>query len=485
MKNTFKAALLLIMMFFSTNSNAQWSNPNNVTGNFTINGGYLNLGDFASDPTGIPDGTMWYNTISNTIKIKQGGVVSEIGSGGGGGMAIGDTVTSCTANSIPYCDSSGNLAQANPALTYNAGSAIITVPNLQVSENTTIGDATADTVTLNAQTVYVGGVEENFTSTGNSVGLRAQRNSTAGYAMLAMGGPASPSTAADPDWQIGKGVGTGINNSLRIFQYYPGATSSDIRAVVDTNGDVCIGADVTPDAKLDVEGTFIATGAATLQSTLDVRGNISNGGSGTCDSVGTAGALCVSDTAGTVVSNEGGGDNFALTISTETRTGLERALLIVADEDTSQWLQVTNMTSVSGSFAPGFYSRGDPSTGTGGFTIVAGVEPATDAAMTDAPAFNVDGRRENGTPTTPSGSALTLRPTFGVRNFGTPQFQVEALGGVHIQDSDDIDAGDCDADAEVGRIRRYAKDASNITLCTCQKVGGVFGWAGPVGGDCT
>lgn len=59
-------------------------------------------------------------------------------------------------------------------------------------------------------------------------------------------------------------------------------------------------------------------------------------------------------------------------------------------------------------------------------------------------------------------------------------------GGIALEKSQTIPAGDCDADAEVGRIRRYAKDASNITLCGCQKVGGAFGWAAlPAGGDCT
>lgn len=58
--------------------------------------------------------------------------------------------------------------------------------------------------------------------------------------------------------------------------------------------------------------------------------------------------------------------------------------------------------------------------------------------------------------------------------------------GMHLPTSTTIPAGDCDADAEVGRMRRYAKDANNITLCACQKVGGVFGWAAvPTGGDCT
>lgn len=59
-------------------------------------------------------------------------------------------------------------------------------------------------------------------------------------------------------------------------------------------------------------------------------------------------------------------------------------------------------------------------------------------------------------------------------------------GAYHWKTSSSIPSGDCDADAEVGRVRRYAKDANNITLCGCQKVGGTFGWAAVItGGDCT
>lgn len=63
---------------------------------------------------------------------------------------------------------------------------------------------------------------------------------------------------------------------------------------------------------------------------------------------------------------------------------------------------------------------------------------------------------------------------------------IDGEGTLQSHLSTTIGAGDCDADAEVGRIRRYAKDASNITLCGCQKVGGAFGWAAIIeGGDCT
>jgi hypothetical protein len=47
-------------------------------------------------------------------------------------------------------------------------------------------------------------------------------------------------------------------------------------------------------------------------------------------------------------------------------------------------------------------------------------------------------------------------------------------------------AGDCDADAEVGRMTKYKKDANNITVCACSKVGAAFAWvAFATGGDCT
>ena len=63
---------------------------------------------------------------------------------------------------------------------------------------------------------------------------------------------------------------------------------------------------------------------------------------------------------------------------------------------------------------------------------------------------------------------------------------MDGEGTLQAHLSTTLGAGDCDADAEVGRMRRYAKDANNITLCGCQKVGGAFGWAAVItGGDCT
>lgn len=56
-------------------------------------------------------------------------------SGGGGGIAIGNTVTSGTGGSVLFIDGSGNLAQDNTSFSYNPTSHTLSLANLEVSHS--------------------------------------------------------------------------------------------------------------------------------------------------------------------------------------------------------------------------------------------------------------------------------------------------------------------------------------------------------------
>lgn len=260
------------------------------------------------------------------------------------------------------------------------------------------------------------------------------------------------------------------------------------------------------------------TGATLLSSTLrvdgaaDFRAAISNGGSASCAAGGT-GAVCVDDTLG--VTGQGvftrdpastSSSDAAVLIAPATSAANEQ-LLTVRDNTTAIFSvdkegdvgiagAISNGSSnecssgaagavcVNDSFVVSYAAAGTSlrqgfhsvhlAAGRGGVSFGYNDADVVDQAISsDSDDLNVWGDADSDFIFQPGNSTSV---TF--EDFGEVRIHRNATGGVT--------GTDCDADAEVGRIRRYSKDANNITLCVCQKVGSAFGWAAMgAGGDCT
>lgn len=222
----------------------------------------------------------------------------------------------------------------------------------------------------------------------------------------------------------GIGSAGGAGGGVTVGQPVSGGTASRLLHT-DASGNVATAATALG-AGLQLSGNERVDG------TSDLRGAISNGGSSTCSGYG-AGKLCINDSQGFIV-------NFA---SASRTTGPSSIQLM----------------HIAGGFAGIGFAYNDDT---------------NDQAITsDADDLAFWGDSDSDFIFQPGNSTSV---TF--EDFGEVRLHRNATGGVT--------GTDCDANDEVGRIRRYSKDANNITLCVCQKVGGAFGWAAAVaGGDCT
>jgi hypothetical protein len=79
----------------------------------------INVGSLAGDPSSLANGDLWYNSSSNELKARINGVSVALGAGGGG-MAIGGTVTSGTAGSVLFVATGPVLAQDNTNFFWDA-----------------------------------------------------------------------------------------------------------------------------------------------------------------------------------------------------------------------------------------------------------------------------------------------------------------------------------------------------------------------------
>lgn len=55
-------------------------------------GGWIELPSTAGDPSSPVNGALWYNTVTGTVRIRQGGSTISAGGGGGGGSVATDTI---------------------------------------------------------------------------------------------------------------------------------------------------------------------------------------------------------------------------------------------------------------------------------------------------------------------------------------------------------------------------------------------------------
>lgn len=136
----------------------------------------------------------------------------------------------------------------------------------------------------------------------------------------------------------------------------------------------------------------------------DVR-TISNSGGSTCSGVGTAGAVCLDDTNGTVVSGSGAASPFI--VEAKANTGVDYLLSLLDEDDTTNfWMTFLNSTG-SGAL-PALLSRGAAY----GFLLQSGVSTANDTGSTHISEFRFG--RENGTYNSASFSAPSTRPLLGI-----------------------------------------------------------------------
>jgi hypothetical protein len=140
----------------------------------------INLVNLASDPGTASEGDVYYNTISDTVKVYANGAWASIGSGGGVSTSLDGvtdvTITSVADNEVLAYDttsstwinqtaSEAGLATTGTTLShYGITDAIDTSDNAQTKEgNLTInGDVTADTLDLN---------KAKITAEGNSIAV--------------------------------------------------------------------------------------------------------------------------------------------------------------------------------------------------------------------------------------------------------------------------------------------------------------------------
>jgi len=73
----------------------------------------INVGTLAGQPSSPVNGDLVYNSSATALQAYINGAWVSLGAGGGGGMAIGGSITSATAGSVLFAGTSGVLAQAN------------------------------------------------------------------------------------------------------------------------------------------------------------------------------------------------------------------------------------------------------------------------------------------------------------------------------------------------------------------------------------
>jgi hypothetical protein len=165
-------------------------------------------------------------------------------------------------------------------------------------------------------------------------------------------------------------------------------------------------------------GAANLTGAVQMDSTADIRGAISNGGSATCDSVGTAGAVCVNDTEGMTVSGTSTG---ALRVHAKTGAGDNFQILATSADSSGAWLTA----STDDSNREYLRVRGS------GGAFIAGYSGITDSGSTAGLRFTFG--RDTGTITTPSVTAFGTAPFMSFEIPGVVTERRYASGRISAQ----------------------------------------------------
>jgi len=213
---------------------------------------------------------------------------------------------------------------------------------------------------------------------------------------------------------------TGDADGCNVVDMAATAASGDKARVTRFNG--------TTVHSIDRDGNQVNAG------NLAVRGEISGGGASACDGVGTTGAACVKSSTGLVVSTGATASQAPLTVKAPAVSASpDVGLVQVFGETSNAWMTLMNGVYTTGQVGPTIFARAIGQWT--GINIIGGTEAASDTASAAYAAVTLDARREAGTPTSPSGSAITARPTHAFTNLGTKlvSFNVNgAIGQRHI-----------------------------------------------------
>jgi len=256
---------------------------NNTTGVFTITqasasaNGYLASGDFTTFNN--KQGAIILTTTGTSGAATLVGTTLNIPqySGGGGSMAIGGTITSATAGSVLFADTSGVLAQDNANFFWDntnkrLGLGTITLGSkFQVNGNAAIGYSASTAAPTNGLAV-AGSVQINTAATGNfGASLLISQNST-NYAFEIKTTSAKTSTtlnkfmalsssdATSPQY-LEIGIVGAASNTNRYFQFQ---TSEYL--IADSGSIV-----------FQPRAGSVAIGTTTIGSKLQVNGNAAIG----------------------------------------------------------------------------------------------------------------------------------------------------------------------------------------------------------------
>ena len=342
---------------------------------------------------------------------------------GGGGVTVGDAVSGGTSPCILYTDSTGDVqcdtAQfqlATDGNTYNT--VVLEGPDATSAGNLIISRSDD---TQSSQMMFWTNFPAAASGADPVYGLQHRADETfwikrndgaSDFAMLTF------DTASKATFS---GALSGTSSQFTGQMLFSGVTT-----------DVSTGTD--EDLTLAPNGTGAVVVSA---ANLGVGELLYGSGASTCDSVGTAGNLCIQDANGTVVTTGGTAAQVALAVKVPDVSAAADppGITTLYSASSSAWLGIgANGSATASTVLPLIQTRAmGTAAGTGGLLFVGGMESGGDTTSATWPVVGVDGRREAGTPTSASGSAITGKPLFGVHNNNTKVFAINVNGGLGLR----------------------------------------------------
>ena len=230
--------------------------------------------------------------IANTLNIPQ--------YSGGGGMAIGGSITSATAGSILYAGASGVLAQTNAQLFFDYTNNRLGVgtasPSYKLDVSGSSGaiarftDGTTSSFIYSGSNVSCFGSDVNInngmiinggnnTIQHNTNGTERMRILSTGY--IYFGGLPSVTTYVKYNFNLATNQQIGFRSSggIATLESTNDAVAANVpmqfaasQYIFGSGGNVQMGSTTDAGYRLDVSGTFRTTGAATFGSTVSISG---------------------------------------------------------------------------------------------------------------------------------------------------------------------------------------------------------------------
>jgi hypothetical protein len=489
--------VVLFSLFYTSVLAQGFSSQNIVNGNFKINNGVIDLGDFTTEPSTFSNGQMYYNTTTNKYRCKENGVaVNCIGSGGGGGVSGSGTV-----GTIPLW--TGSTTTLGDSLITQAAGTDTVGGNLSVTGNTTIGDAAGDTLTCNAATwslpndvsVSLGGDINGLNFDSNTLSIDAANN------RIGIG-TAAPETDLDIHATVG----------LTPLVYL---SSADVAH------------SMTSLAPTDVSGSFGEWSSVAFGGSANKGFSVGDQTAyGVEAFVGATSTTAPAQIFRSAKKNGTGSQNLAATeIHTQWQKGDTTSILtlygdgslspvVVNDAASGYALTVSAIAgrNPSQAFTDGNVAHGmtaiAPTNVTAAFSVWgsdSGGLYALGLSDSDASAFGFEGYIGTTTPTQPVQVFRSAKKNgTGSQNLADTEVHTQwqkgdgtalmtLLGGGSLTISTTLEINNattttptCAADTDVGKITRYIKTAgATISICICTKLANAYTKTALGTGDCT